>query len=302
MESPRGLNDPSLGSLAKVFSRADLIVSLGKAIDFTMGFGGHTLCSEGCRWLVVNADAAERDRAHRNLGARLERGIAANPRDVAAALATGNGGAARADWRGEVAEQTAARSFDPAEIPAGKITPAALCAVVQRHLDAADDPILISDGGEFGQWAQACLKSRRRLINGPSGAIGGSVCYGIAAKKAAPAATVITMMGDGTVGFHLSEFETAAREGAAFVAVIGNDECWNAEHQIQMRTYGPERLIGCALSGARYDLAVASLGGHGEYVTELADLDGALARASAAGKPACVNVAMEGLPAPSAHA
>lgn len=108
------------------------------------------------------------------------------------------------------------------------------------------------------------------------------------------------MMGDGTVGFHFSEFETAAREGAPFVAVIGNDECWNAEHQIQMRKYGPERLIGCMLSGARYDQAVAGLGGHGEYVTDLADLDGAMARAIASGKPACVNVAMEGLPAPSA--
>jgi acetolactate synthase-1/2/3 large subunit len=109
-------------------------------------------------------------------------------------------------------------------------------------------------------------------------------------------------MGDGTVGFHFAEFETAARENCPFVVVIGNDECWNAEHQIQMREYGPNRLIGCTLSGARYDLAVAALGGHGEYVTDPADLDAALTRAVNSGKVACVNVRIKGLPAPAGSA
>lgn len=126
---------------------------------------------------------------------------------------------------------------------------------------------------------------------------------GVAAKKAKPDATVFALMGDGTVGFHFAEFETAARENTPFVVVIGNDECWNAEHQIQMRDYGPDRLIGCQLSGARYDKAVEALGGHGEYVTELTDLDAALTRAVQSGKVACVNVVIEGVPAPggSAH-
>ena len=170
---------------------------------------------------------------------------------------------------------------------------------MQRRIDAAKNPILVCDGGEFGQWAQACLAAPRRLINGPSGAIGGGLCYGIAAKKACPDATVFVLTGDGSIGFHLAELETAAREGTPLVVVIGNDQCWNAEHQIQLRRYGPDRLIGCGLSGARYDEAAIALGGHGEYVTDLADLDAALSRAIAAEKPACVNVAIEGLPAPA---
>lgn len=39
MESPRGLKDPCLGDFASVLSKADVIVSLGKNIDFTAGFG-----------------------------------------------------------------------------------------------------------------------------------------------------------------------------------------------------------------------------------------------------------------------
>ena len=128
------------------------------------------------------------------------------------------------------------------------------------------------------------------------------MCYAIAAKKAKPDVAVFALMGDGTVGFHFAEFETAARENTAFVVVIGNDECWNAEHQIQLREYGADRLIGCQLSAARYDLAVEALGGHGEHVTDLGALDAALTRAIGSGKVACVNVMMEGVPAPSGTA
>jgi acetolactate synthase-1/2/3 large subunit len=99
-----------------------------------------------------------------------------------------------------------------------------------------------------------------------------------------------------------STFETAARSGAAPVLVIGNDLRWNAEHQIQLRDYGADRLIGCQLSDARYDLAAAALGGHGEYVTHAAELDAALARAFSSGKPACVNVLIDGAPAPGGTA
>lgn len=304
MESPRGLKDPSLGDFAGALSKADLVVCLGKPVNFTLGFGATKVCAESCNWIVIDAEAQERDRAHLNLGDRLNLAVAADPRDAAAALIdAGLGSGKRADWRAEVKDLIAARHFSAQDAdPNGKITPAALCAAVQRQIDACKEAVVICDGGEFGQWAQAGTDAGNRLINGPSGAIGGGLCYGVAAKKARPSATVFALMGDGTVGFHFAEFETAAREKTPLVVVIGNDECWNAEHQIQMREYGPDRLIGCQLSGARYDEAVKGLGGHGEYVTELADLDAALSRAVQSGKVACVNVVIAGLPAPSGSA
>ena len=39
MESPRGLNDPSLGAVAQVFAEADRVLLLGKPLDFTLQFG-----------------------------------------------------------------------------------------------------------------------------------------------------------------------------------------------------------------------------------------------------------------------
>lgn len=298
MESPRGLSDPSLGGFAKMVAEADLIVALGKPVDFTLGFGKP---AGGARWMVVSAEQAELQRARKNLGDRILHELHAPPGAVAQALLDHPPSASgRRDWRQRVAEAIRWRApHQDSDPETGRITPGALCAAVQRCLDRAPSSIVICDGGEFGQWAQSGTKATRRIINGPSGAIGGGPCYALGAKIAEPEATVIALMGDGTVGFHLAEFETAVRAETPFVVVIGNDGRWNAEHQIQLRNYGGDRLVGCDLSDARYDLAVAALGGHGEHVERLEDLDAALERAVASGKVACVNVVMAGLPAPS---
>ena len=106
-------------------------------------------------------------------------------------------------------------------------------------------------------------------------------------------------MGDGTVGFHIAEFDTAVRYGLPFVAVVGNDARWNAEYQIQLRDYGAARLIGCELLPARYDEVAEAFGGYGEQVDDAANMSDAMQRALASALPACLNVMIEGLAAPN---
>jgi acetolactate synthase-1/2/3 large subunit len=301
MESPRGLRDPSLGMFSEALARADLVVSLGKSIDFTVGFGRPPAVGADCEFLLIDQDNGEIERARRLLGERLVEVVRADA-DAAlrALIELGPGGNALADWRSEVAEALSARGTSPLpSAPSGAVSSGALCKGVQDIIDAADNPILVCDGGEIGQWAQAYINAPRRIINGPSGAIGGGLSYAIAAKVADPSATVVLVMGDGTTGFHLSEFDTAVRAEAPIIAVIGNDARWNAEHVIQMRDYGEDRLIGCDLRATRYDAAVAGLGGHGEHVTALDDLAPALGRALASNAPACVNVEIHSHAAPN---
>jgi acetolactate synthase-1/2/3 large subunit len=112
-------------------------------------------------------------------------------------------------------------------------------------------------------------------------------------------APVFAVLGDGTIGFHISEFETAVRRGLPFVAVLGNDARWNAESEIQRRDYGANRMHGCELLPARYDLVVAALGGHGEYVERADHLPGAIERALASRLPSCINVMIESIAAPT---
>jgi acetolactate synthase-1/2/3 large subunit len=177
------------------------------------------------------------------------------------------------------------------------VHPVELCREVEKLLDASD-AVLVSDGGEFGQWAQACLGAPRRIINGPAGAIGSALPFAAAAKLACPDARVVAMLGDGTFGFHMAELDTAVRHRLNYVAVIGNDATWNAEYQIQLRAYGEDRATGCELLPTRYGAVASALAAHGKDVFTPAELQSALRRAAAAGKPACVNVMIERLPAP----
>ena len=98
------------------------------------------------------------------------------------------------------------------------------------------------------------------------------------------------------------EMDTAVRYRLPIVAVVGNDARWNAEYQLQLQHYGKERAVACELLPTRYDRIVEALGGHGEHVERAEDLAPALARAVASGKPACVDVTIDGVPAPTYRA
>ena len=154
-----------------------------------------------------------------------------------------------------------------------------LCRAIAPYLEGNTNAVLVCDGGEIGQWPQAVLAPSRRIINGVAGSIGAAIPFAIAARLVEPAAPVIAVMGDGTFGFHMAEFDTAVRYSLPFVAVVGNDATWNAEYQIQLREYGAGRTHGCELLPTRYDLVAAALGGHGELVTHPGELATALERA-----------------------
>ena len=299
MESPRGVNDPSLGAFAQMLAQADRVLLLGKKVDFTLKLG--KAFAADCGFMQIDAEDVEIKRAQRALGARLSASIVSDAATALAAL-TRAARSIKSGWRADVASAIAYRpaAWDTAtSAMPGRLHPVQVCRPLQTALDRHPDAVLVSDGGEFGQWAQACVAAPQRVINGPAGAIGAALPFAAGARVAQRDAPVIAFMGDGTFGFHSAEFDTAARYNLPFVLIVGNDARWNAEYQIQLKSYGKERLIGCELLPTRYDQVAAAFGGHGEYVTEAAQLLPAVERAIASGKPACVNVMMEGVPAPT---
>jgi acetolactate synthase-1/2/3 large subunit len=294
MESPRGVNDPSLRGGTRCLSEADLVLLLGKRLDFTLRFGGPPAFSAHSRFIVV-------DVAPPRSSERLALALAANPSVVVRQLVADAAERVwqRSTWTKEVEGARATMPASWEELRRSSATPLhplRVCAELQLHLDAG--AVLVSDGGEFGQWCQAGLEARYRLINGPAGSIGSGVPMALGAKLARPDLPVIATLGDGTFGFHALEFDTAVRHGIPIVAIVGNDARWNAEHQLQLQQYGAPRAVGCALRPTRYDRVVEPLGGHGEHVERADELAPALARAARSGKPACVNVMIDGVAAP----
>ncbi|HET9469543.1 MAG TPA: thiamine pyrophosphate-dependent enzyme, partial [Usitatibacter sp.] len=181
---------------------------------------------------------------------------------------------------------------------AGRLHPVQACRPLQALFNAHPEAVMVADGGEFGQWAQACVAAPHRVINGMAGSIGAAIPFAVAARAARPGAPVIAFLGDGTFGFHPAEIDTAVRYDLPFIAIVGNDARWNAEYRIQVRDYGADRARGCDLLPTRYDEVAKGFGGHGELVTDPRELLPAARRAMQSGKPAVLNVMIDGLPAP----
>lgn len=301
MENPRGLKDPALGGLGAIIQNADVVLLLGKVVDYTINFAKPPAFNPTCRFLALDPEPLLLEQAKRALADKLVLSHQIDAIEAAKALSQHpfQSDGKHKVWFNQVIHACSTRPY-PSKLKssANGIHPGVPGQSVQRVIERSERPVIICDGGEFGQWAQATTFAAKRIINGPAGAIGGGICYAIAAKLNHPDSSVFVLMGDGTAGFHLSEFETAIRLGTPFVAVIGNDSRWNAEYQIQLRDYGQHRLSGCELGKTRYDEVVSCLGGYGEFVDKAEQLDAALARAIESQLPACINAQIEGLPAP----
>lgn len=295
-ESPRGVNDPWLRAATRCLAQADLVLLVGKRLDFSLRFGEPPAFFPGCRFVLVGTEP-ERDgaAAARGPGIPGEPGIiVARLGDLARQMRWAVGG-----WRAEVEAARAAAPPEWADLRRAGRAPAhplRVCQAIQPYLDRSG--VFVSDGGEFGQWAQAALEAETRLINGPSGSIGSAIPMALAARLRHPDRPVCVTVGDGTFGYAAAEFDTALRYRLPILCVVGNDARWNAEYQLQLKHYDG-RAVGCELLPSRYDRVVEGLGGHGEFVERPEQLEGALARAVASGLPACVNALIEPAAAPT---
>ena len=301
MESPRGLNDPALGAFAEVIQQTDLFVLLGKPLDFTLKFGEVPAFNADCKFIVLDPEVEIIRRVAHDKGERLILSAVVDSLSAVEALTTHGSPCGNDAWRTDV---HSAVNYRPAEWETltsysdKKMHALDFCRGVNAFMSDNPDTVLVCDGGEIGQWSQGMLVSERRIINGVAGSIGSAIPFGLAACKVERVSPVIAISGDGAFGYHLAELDTAIRCNLPVIAIVGNDARWNAEHQIQVRAYGENRIHGCELLPTRYDLVAEALGAYGELVTNAAELPAALARAHASGKPACINVMIEGNPAP----
>ncbi|MCY4377915.1 MAG: thiamine pyrophosphate-binding protein [Spirochaetaceae bacterium] len=300
MDSPRGLRDPALGAFAEAVAEADLVVLLGKRLDHMLELGASPPFAPACRFMHIDPEPEALRQAAGNADGRMLLQAQGDPPGWAAAIAERLAGRSLdAGWRAAVDAAVAYRPAEWRKIGSeSPVHPAQLGYAVHDFLAGSPESVFISDGGEVGQWAQACVTAPHRIINGPAGAIGSALPFALAARTLFPKARIAATLGDGTFGFHPLEIDTALRHDLPFVAVVGNDARWNAEVQIQHRTYGADRAVGCDLRATRYDEVGRALGAHGAAVESATELPAALEAAQASGIAAGVNVSLQPLAAP----
>jgi len=274
-------------------SEADVVLVIGTPLDFRLRFG--RAFSDASKIIQVDVDPTEIGRnrpfdigIEGDAGAVLEQMLA----ELGDPPAADRKGGAWVKSLREKEDQVWEMRQQWLRSDAVPIHPLRLCHEMAAFVD--DDTLVVGDGGDIVNLAAQVLPINHPgqwFDPGPMGTLGVGTGFSMAAKIARPEKKVLMVNGDGTFGLNGFEFDTFVRHNLPVVSVVGNDRQWGQITVGQVQMYGRERAVASILGdNARYDRVVEALGGHGEFVTEPAQIRPAIERAFASGKPACVNV------------
>jgi acetolactate synthase I/II/III large subunit len=291
-ECPRGLSDLKYAEIVRHYRDSDCALVIGPA-DFSVGFlSTDVLAGDGKVLLIDAADEPAPERKpNLHVSAPVNLAIEHLLERIPDSVATDTA------WSSHFTVTRLENGASSPE-PVG-LHPLEVAAAVRNELTA--DDLVILDGGEFCQWMRLGLRDAPCpvLWNGKLGAIGGAIPMAVGARAAGHTGKVIVALGDGSAGYHLSEFETAARYGFAFTAIVGNDARWAAEWHQQVSRYGSDRTFETSLLPARYDQAAVGFGGAGVLVTDAVALGYSLTASLPAAQPTLLNVPVLPIPSPA---
>ncbi|WP_428688428.1 thiamine pyrophosphate-binding protein [Roseibium sp.] len=263
---------------AAAMAEADLVITLGRKLDYQLGFGSPAVFSDARFLRIADNDGELLDnrRGSPELLASVDLAL-----DALTDALGNDAGERDANWlerlrtqqreRISKGEQKAAPSLGSD----GKIHPLAIFQALKEVVSS--DYIAIADGGDLLSFARIGLTASTYLDAGAFGCLGVGVPFAVAAALANPGRQVISVNGDGAYGINAMEIDTAVRHGAKAVFIVSNNAAWNIERYDQDANYGG-RVIGTVLRHSDYAAMAQALGAYGERVENPDDLAGAIRR------------------------
>jgi thiamine pyrophosphate-dependent acetolactate synthase large subunit-like protein len=291
-ESARGLSDLKNREIVSRFRDSDCVLAISPA-DFAVGFLAESVIARAGSILHIDAPGDPQPRRVADLRTQL-------PPDIALpylAEATTGHQPRLADWA-QLWSFPRTNGKPPESSPHG-LHPLEVTQQVRGLLEP--DDIIVLDGGEFCQWARLGLRNlpNRMFWNSKLGGIGGSIPMALGIAATGHSGRTIVFIGDGSFGYHASEFETAVRYALPMVVIVGNDARWGAEWHLQISRYGQNRAYETDLLPARYDQVAVGLGAAGFHVAESISLHDALLASLSGSQPACLNVQILSVQSPA---
>ncbi len=136
----------------------------------------------------------------------------------------------------------------------------------------------IADGGDILSFARVSLKSKYYLDSGVFGCLGVGIPYAIAASEIYKDLPIICVIGDGSFGFNAMEIDTAVRNKSNICVIISNNSAWNIETHDQKLNYG-NRVYGTTLRDTNYARMAVALGAYGVRVDDPEKLEESIEKA-----------------------
>jgi acetolactate synthase-1/2/3 large subunit len=154
--------------------------------------------------------------------------------------------------------------------------PEAVMAALDEALPA--DAILVADTGYSAAWAGALadVKTDGRAFIRADGSLGWAFPASLGAQLAAPDRQVVCITGDGGIGYHIADIETALRLDLPVTVVILNNGTLAFEEHVQNLLYGRAVLEVDRFTDVDYAEVARAFGARGHRVTNVSDFRAAL--------------------------
>jgi len=269
---------------------ADLIVLAGARVDYRVRYLDAPPLAKGRRILRLSADPTELCQ-----GVTPDLALLADPREALLALGAAwrNANCASHENWLRHARSVHATFYGRWDAPLVGVPGGWRLVEALRPLLTEQVTFLV-DGGNIGQWAHMRLCRDRYpahwITCGASAVVGWGVPGAIGARLARPQRPVLLLSGDGAIGFGLPEFESAARQGIPFVAIVADDRAWGIVVSGQeAHRGGHRRTIASELSAVDYAGVARALGARGVRVEAPDALAQAVREGWASGQPTLIH-------------
>ena len=200
-------------------------------------------------------------------------------------------------WLEHVNSRTAAwreaYAADAAKSQPGAIAPPAVFQSLQEVLQPRD--VVAADTGYMGAWTGALYEVKAPGSNfiRTGGSLGWALPAALGAQLARPQDRIVTIIGDGGVGYHIGDMETAKRLNLPIVVVILNNRSLAFEYHIQKYLFDTEVSIVNDFYDTNYADVARAFGWYGKRIEEATEIREALSEALDAGEPAVVEVMID---------
>ena len=275
----------------------DLVVQLGARSGMFLGGRSGSIVPHSARLVQIDIDGAEIGRLR-----AVDLAIVADCAETVAALdaaAAARNWTTKEDWVATLREcrarALAVFADEPVHTASGLLHPYHAMRGMMEAL--SPDTALAFDGGEVGSWFLPFGRAPGPGLltgNGYLGTLGVGQGYGMGLARARPGKPVALIMGDGAVGFHISEFDTFVRHGLPILTVIFNNACWGISRHGQELVFGKQNTQAVTLARSAYHEVARGFGCQGWEITRFEEIGPAVRAAQQSGVPTCLNVMTDG--------
>lgn len=173
------------------------------------------------------------------------------------------------------------------------LRPEAVMAAIDEMM--ADDTIVVADTGYAAAWAGTLthMRSGGRSFLRADGSLGWAFPASLGAQLAAPERPVVCITGDGGIGYHIADVETALRHDLPVIVVVLNNSTLGFEEHVQHHLYGHVVPQVNSFRDVDYSAVARALGGAGERVCDLVGFRDAFARGLERQGPTVIDVVID---------